>query len=172
MIQKCSYGKVLEVFFKNPTEIQFIRQIGREIGLAQTSVRNQVNNLKKDRMIIDMETKPFNGLVANRDNDKFRFYKQAYNFSSLFDLKQEIVSSLHPRAILIFGSYSRGEDIEESDIDIIILSKVKKDLSIKKFEKKLSRNINAMIVSDLNKLDEDIRKNVINGWVIYGAIDG
>jgi predicted nucleotidyltransferase len=172
MIQKYSYGKVLEIFFKNPTKIHFIRQISREINLAQTSVRNKIHELKKEGLVKDMKAEPFDGLVANRDNEKFIHYKHAYNFSSLFDLKQEIISSLHPRAILIFGSYSRGEDVEESDIDIIILSKIKKDLNLKKFEKKLSRNINIMIIQSLNELDKDVKKNAINGWVVHGAIDG
>ena len=172
MIQTCSLLNVLEVFFKSPKKTHFIRQISREIGLAQTSVRNHINELKKNRLVLDKESEPFNGLIANRDSEEFLFYKQAYNFSTLFEMKQKIIEELHPRAIVVFGSYSRGEDIEESDIDILVLSKIKKELKLIKFEKKLSRTINIMILSSLNDLDEYIKRNVINGWVIYGGIDG
>ena len=76
MIQKCSYIKVLEVFFKEPTKIHFIREISKSISLAQTSVRNHIKELEKENLIIKKESRPFNGFVANRENEKFLFYKQ------------------------------------------------------------------------------------------------
>jgi len=169
MIQECSLLKVLEVFFKEPTRIHFIREIAREITLAQTSVRNHINELKKENLVTEKEFKPFNGLVANRDNEKFLFYKQVYNLYSLFELKQKIISKIAPKAIILFGSYQRGEDIEGSDIDILIISKIKKEIDLSKFEKQLKRGIHLTFVKDMNDLDMHIRNNVKNGVVLYGS---
>ena len=52
MIQKSSELKVLEVFFKEPTNIHFIREIGRKIKLAPTSVKNNVKELLKMELIV------------------------------------------------------------------------------------------------------------------------
>lgn len=172
MIQKCSLIAVLEVFFKEPTNIHFIREIGRKINLAQTSVRNHVKELEKQGLIVGAKAKPFNGFIANRDNEKFIFYKQAHNFYSLYGMKEKIVSSLYPQAIIVFGSYSKGEDVEESDIDIIVVSKSKKEIDLRRFEKILKRRINITFIDSIKKLDKPIRINVLNGWIIYGGLDG
>ena len=170
MIQQCSYMAVLEVFFKEPINIHFIREIGRRIKLAQTSVRNHIRDLERKKLIVIKSAKPFNGFVANRENEEFLFYKQAYNFYSLLELKKTIVNTLHPKAIIVFGSYSRGEDIEKSDIDILVITKIKKEVEIKNIEKKMDRKINLIFKESLEKLEEPIKDNVLNGWVIYGWI--
>lgn len=170
MIQKCSLFAVLEVFFKEPTTIHFIREIGRKVDLAQTSIRNYIQELEKNNLIIKKKSKPFDGFIANRDNERFIFYKQVYNFYSLYELRELIVKSIYPKTIIVFGSYARGEDIEESDIDIVILSKVKKEINLKKFEKLLNRKINVTFIDNFNKLDASLRINVLNGWMIYGGV--
>ncbi len=170
MIQKCSLLRVLEVFYKEPITIHFIREISREINLATTSVRNNINSLKKEELIIEKKSKPFNGYVANRDNEKFLFLKRAYNLSTLYELKEIIENSIHPLAIILFGSYSKGEDIEPSDIDILVLSKVKKEINLESLEKKLKRKINIIIVKDLKEFDKPMIKKIYNGIVLHGEI--
>ena len=172
MLQKCSYLKVMEIFFIEPTAIHFVREISKRINLAPTSVKNHIKNLLKDRLIIKKESHPFDGFIANRENEKFLFYKRLYNFYTLDSLKKELVEILHPSAIILFGSYLFGEDIEDSDIDILILSKKREEISLERFEKMLRRRINLLIIDNLNKLDKNIQKKAINGFVLYGEIDG
>lgn len=170
MIQKCSNIRVLEVFFKEPTTIHFIREIGREINLAPTSVKIIVNELLKSGLIATKKSKPFDGYISNRENELFLFYKRAYNLSTLYELKQLIIESLHPKAIIFFGSYSRGEDIETSDIDLVIISNISKNIKLKSLEEKLKRKINIMVVDDLKKFDKPIIKRIYNGIVLHGEI--
>ena len=170
MIQKYSDLRVLEVFFKEPTTIHFIREIGREIKLAPTSVRIIISNLLKQELIKSKKSKPFKGYIANRENDAFLFYKKAYNLLSLYELKNLITDSLHPKSITLFGSYSRGEDVETSDIDILIVSNVKKELNFPNIEKKLKRKINIMVIESLKELDPLIIKKIYNGIMLYGEI--
>lgn len=170
MVQKCSYLRVLEVFFKEPTAVHFIKEIGKRIKLSPTSVRANVKSLLREGLIMEKKSKPFDGFAANRENDKFIFYKRLYNFYVLNSLKDELVEILHPQAIVVFGSYFLGEDVETSDIDILIISKVKEELNLKNFEKSLGRKINIIFITNLSKLDRNIQKKVINGFVIYGAL--
>lgn len=170
MIQKCNYIRVLGVFFKEPTKIHFIREVGRKISLAQTSVRNHIKELEKEGLIIKKESHPFDGFIANREDEKFLFYKQAYNFYSLFDVKKEIIHKIAPKAMVFFGSYQKGEDIEWSDIDLLIISKVKKEINLEKYEKKLLRKLHITFVKDINELDQSVKDNIKNGWVLYGKI--
>lgn len=161
---------VLEVFFKEPTEIHFVKEISRKISLAPTSVRNIVKNLEENHLIARKKSKPFDGYTANRENEDFIFYKKIYNLYSLKDLIREITNQIYPSAIVLFGSYSRGEDVTSSDIDLLILSKTKKEINILLFEKILKRKINILVIDKLEKLEEPIRKKINNGMVLYGEI--
>lgn len=172
MIQICSIIKVLEIFFKEPTTIHFIREISKKIDLAPTSVKNHITELNKSKLIIQQKSKPFNGYIANRENEKFLFYKKVYNLFSLYGLKEEIINNIYPKAIILFGSYSLGEDIESSDIDLVIISKIKKNINLKKFENHLKRRINLIIIEDINKLDSSIINKVYNGITLHGTYNG
>ena len=172
MIQICSIIKVLEIFFKEPTTIHFIREISKKIDLAPTSVKNHITELNKSKLIIQQKSKPFNGYIANRENEKFLFYKKVYNLFSLYGLKEEIINNIYPKAIILFGSYSLGEDIESSDIDLVIISKIKKNINLKKIENHLKRRINLIIIEDINKLDSSIINKVYNGITLHGTYNG
>jgi predicted nucleotidyltransferase len=71
---------------------------------------------------------------------------------------------------LVFGSYSIGEDIESSDIDLFMISKSKK-IDVKKFEKKLKREINLLVVDNLNKIEKPLLNKIYNGIVLCGGFD-
>lgn len=169
MVHKCSYLKVLETFFIEPTNLHFIKGISRKINLAHTSVRGIITDLTEEKLIIKKESKPFDGYVANRENGDFLFEKRAYNLLSLKELKDYIAELLYPKLIAVFGSYSLGEDIEKSDIDILVLSKSKKELNVSKFEKKLNRKINIIYAEDLNKIERNLLNKIHNGFVLEGS---
>ena len=81
-----------------------------------------------------------------------------------------IIEKLGPKAVVLFGSYQRGEDIEESDIDLIVLTKIRRDISLAGFEKNLDRKIHLTFVNSIDKIEKNLQKNVRNGWCIYGEI--
>ncbi len=83
MVQKCSYEKVLEAFLVEPTRIHFIKEVSRKVKIAPTSVRNNIKQLLSENLIKKKESSPFNGFIANRDNDQFLWQKRAYNLLSL-----------------------------------------------------------------------------------------
>jgi len=169
MVYKCNYLKVLEVFFIEPTTIHFIKGISKRINLAPVSVKKYITELLQEKLVKRKESKPFSGFIANRESEDFIFYKRIYNLYTLKDLTEFIVSSYYPKLLVVYGSYARGEDVETSDIDLLILTKVRKELDLRRFENKLRRSIHLVIVDDLNKLDGKLLKKVQNGIVLYGG---
>jgi len=172
MIQKCGYMKTLEVFFREPTSLHFIRSISKKINLAQTSVRNHVKFLLENQMIIEKKSIPFGGYIANRENTNFIFYKMIYNLASLKLLKDFLVENFYPKGIILFGSYLRGEDLESSDIDLFVLSNTKNNLNLISFEKSLGRKINILFSDSLSKLDKKIQNKIKQGFILEGDLDG
>jgi len=169
MVQKCSFLRVLEVFFVEPTTIHFVKGISKSIKLAPTSVRNHINDLLKEKLIKRKKAKPFAGFIANRESEDFIFYKRAYNLYSLKELSNFLISKYYPKLLVVYGSYALGEDIEGSDLDIFVLSKTKKEVSLEKIEKKLKRGIHLFVIDDLKKLDKNLLKKLYNGIVLYGG---
>ncbi len=172
MEQKCSLLKVFSIFVEEPLKIHYIKEISRKINLAPTSVKKHLSYLLKQNLIFKKKGERFYGFVANRDNKDFLFYKKIFNILKLKEsgFLDFLVNSLHPQAIVLYGSYFRGEDIETSDIDILIISKVKKKLALEKFEKILKRGIHLIIISSLKKLTPELKTEVINGLVLYGYL--
>lgn len=108
---------------------------------------------------------------ANRDDELFRLYKK-YDFilrvkqSGLLDY---IYDSCIPEVIILFGSASKGEDIEESDIDLFVQAKDKK-INVEKYEKLLNRKISLFFEENFSKLNNELKNNILNGIILRGYI--
>ena len=155
--RKSTFLDVLEVFFIEPTALHFVKEIGKKIKISPTSVRTQLKELLRLELIKRKKARPFDGFVANRENDDFIFYKRVYNLYSLKEVIKFLISNYYPKLFTVYGSYSIGEDIEESDIDLLIISKTQKTIELKKFEKLLKRNIHLIVEQDFKKLQKNLK---------------
>jgi len=70
----------------------------------------------------------------------------------------------------LFGSYSRGEDIENSDIDIAIIGR-KKQIDLTEFEKILNRKINIITFNNFKEIHKNLKENLFNGITLTGGIE-
>lgn len=73
-------------------------------------------------------------------------------------------------AIIMFGSYSFGEDTTGSDIDIAVIGSAKKVLDMEKFSKILERKILLNFYDSIGEISKNLRENILNGIVISGGI--
>jgi predicted nucleotidyltransferase len=74
--------------------------------------------------------------------------------------------------IVLFGSYARGEDIENSDIDVYIQTPSKKEITEEKFEKVLKRKIQIFHYKSLREISNPhLRNNIINGVILNGFLE-
>lgn len=169
--QKNNKKKILELFFDNPIEQFYLRQISRKTGIAVTSVKKYLNELVDEGFIVKIDKGIYPSFKADRDNDSglFRLHKtlsiiERINSSGLLDY---LWNNLYPEAIILYGSASRGEDIEGSDIDFFIVGK-EKNIDLKKFEKMFDREIHLMFKDNPKKIPDKLKSNLINGIVLKG----
>jgi predicted nucleotidyltransferase len=165
MLQKCSIWKVAEVFFIEPTQVHYIKEISRKINLAHTSVKNHIKTLLDEGLIEETAKEIFKGYKARRDNPEFIFYKKMSN--QLILKSSKLLDSLkehYPKSIILFGSYDKGEDIETSDIDLFINSK-KFKIDVKKYEKDLKRRIHVVFKEEAGK---DLMESINQGSILFG----
>ena len=177
MLQKSSIDRTSEVFFTSPTKKHYLMDISRTIGLAHTSVKKNLDKLIKFGLILESVEKKggrkFPLYKANLDNKLFKKYKILYNISAILESKiiEFIEEKLMPKSIVLFGSYQRGEDLENSDIDLFFECK-KGELDMTSFEKKLGRKIELHFNDNFNSYSKELKNNIINGIVISGFLEG
>ncbi len=177
MLQKSSMEQTVAFFFTYPTKGHSLMEISAAIGIAHTSVKQNLMALLKEGFIIETIEKKgkrkFPLYNAERNAKKFQQQKMIHNLSILLDslLIDFLEDKLAPKAIVLFGSYRGGEDIETSDIDIFVECK-QEDIDLKQFEKKLKRRIEPHFNEDFSSYPKELKNNIINGIVLRGFLEG
>jgi len=151
--------------------------ISRSSRLAHTSVKKNLDMLVRLGLIIKSIEKKgrreFPFYKANINNKNFKKYKIVYNIlvlleSNLIDFIEE---KLMPKSIVLFGSYLKGEDAKNSDIDLFIECK-NEEIDIRVFEKKLGRKVELHFKENFILYPKELKNNIINGIVLSGFLEG
>jgi predicted nucleotidyltransferase len=176
MLQKCSLWNVATVFFDKPEKTFELMEISRKIKLAHTSVKNHLLTLLEMKIItkgsVNFGNKSNPCYFANKRFHLFIHYKKIYNLESLKNSKliEYIDDKCQPNSIILFGSFQRGEDISDSDIDIFVESS-EITLNLKKYENKLNRKIQIHFKNKFNEYPCELKNNIINGIVLSGFLE-
>ncbi len=162
--------RIMGLFFNQPTRHFQLREISRIINLGLPSVINYVKILEKEKLIKKIETGIYPSYCANI-TDRFKLYKR--NDMLLKIIESGLIDCIYerfiPDAIILFGSASKGEDIESSDIDLFVMAR-EEDVNLTSFEKKLSRKINLFFEEKLKDVPKELLNNIINGIVLKGYL--
>jgi len=154
-----------------------LREISRKINLGLPSVSNYVKELEKEGLIIKKDIHGNFLWFSEREKDLFKKYKIADKIisiekSGLLVFLDEMYEFPN---IILFGSSVLGEDFERSDLDLCIISEVKKEINTSKYENKLKKPIqlfifNKKIFKSLELSNPELFNNIINGIVLRGAL--
>lgn len=149
------------------------REISKLLKVSPTAVGNSIKTLKKQDYVIIEKTKTINFITINRDNYKVIQLKRSENLNNIYlsGLADYLEETLAGATIIVFGSYSRGEDTKESDIDIAVIERKDKLLNLEKFEKTLEKQININYYNSWKDIHNNLRNNILNGIVIAGSVD-
>ena len=171
MLQKYSRYRILQEFFDFPKKGFHMRELSRRTKIAQTSVINHLKALVKEGLITKDKKEIYPVFRANRESDLFKLYKKFDLIYKIYSsgLLSYLYDSCVPDVIILFGSASKGEDIEESDTDLFIQSSEKK-LNLTKYEKMLNRRIALFFEEGFPKLSPELKNNILNGIVLKGYI--
>lgn len=174
MRQKNIKEKIREFFFVNPNAKIRVREIEKKLKLSLPSVIRYCAELKEEGILNTIKIGSVTFYTADKTNNNFLLEKKLYNIKSLYTsgavefLKKE----LNNPVIILFGSYSKGEDIETSDIDLYIETPSKKEIELTKFENKLNRKIQIFKHKDISEIrNRNLANNIINGIVLNNYIE-
>ncbi len=164
VLKNQKWDSVLELFFNNPEEYFTIRSINKETKVPTSTIQRYLKELK-NQDIIDEKNK-------FSHNNYSKFLKVFFMINRLYEIKliDFLIKELNPSLIVVFGGIRKGEYDKDSDIDIFVETPVKKELSLKEYEKILKHKIDLFVESDINKLSGSLYKNILNGIKLFGYI--
>jgi len=164
--------KVLKILFENPTTKFHLRELARISKLNPNTIINIIKKLEKEKLILKEKKKYITEIYANTENKRFTTQKKIFNLKQIYEsgMIDFLTKKYNPEAISIIGSYATGEDIEKSDIDTVIITKIKEDSNMLKYEKIFNRKIH-LIATDYKEMSNEFYINLINGILLYGYID-
>ncbi len=174
-----AYQKVLQWFFSFPES---------EIGLSDLSEALKISKTTANRIVTQLSEEGFLGIKVmgriwriscNPEHEYNYTRKVSYNLSMIYEsgLIEEIHRRLpNPRAIVLFGSYRKGDDTDKSDIDVAVEVLDNEDVRIEQlgilplFGHRENVVVNLFIFSR-NKVDMNLFSNIANGIVLEGFLE-
>jgi len=149
------------------------REIAKILNVSPTAVSNSTKKLKDSNLIKIEKTKTINFISFNRDEQKAIELKRAENLKNIYlsGLSDYLEKELAGATVILFGSYSNGEDTNTSDIDIAVIERKDKTIDLEKYEKILNRRININFYDSWKKIHENLKNNILNGILLHGGVE-
>jgi len=170
---KDNKARVLGKLLEKPEYHFHIRELARDTNLNPNTIIKTTDELKKEQIIVKKQHKNLVEIYCDFDSLQYKREKQLFNIKLVqnSDLLHYLIRFYnYPKAIILFGSFFRGEDLSNGDIDIAVVSTEKETpAEILKYEKKLKRNIH-LSVFEYKDISDEFYNNLINGFVLHGYI--
>ena len=170
--------KVLDIFLDDPLEKFHLREIARMTGLNPNTVLNISGKLVEEELLLKEKKRHVVEFSANV-NERFRELKIVRNLGRIYDSGLVNYLNKHfknPRAIVLFGSFRKGEDINGSEIDIAIENngfekyEIEKLKGLEGFEKEFKKEIEIHLFKK-GKVDINLFNSILNGIILSGFLE-
>ncbi len=192
LYEESAVNRIFSVLFRFPDKEFSLTDLAKEAGVAKANIGKILDNLHSAEIIEITKLNVTWRIRANQRNRDFIKSKIIYNLNAVFqsglvELLDEIYN--HPKAIVLFGSFRKGEDISNSDIDIAVetdqdvangyialslqqLPELTSNMSkgIMEFEKNINRHIQ-IHVFNREGIDAGVFNNIANGIVLLGFLE-
>ncbi len=142
--------RLLVFSLQHPTTELSQVEIRKRVKMARTTLIKWLAYFVKQDIILLKKVGPTNLYSLNREDSFVKQLKILQNLSLLINLKKTL--SKHNVKLYLYGSAARGEDTENSDLDILVIGRVKKEEiigEINKLSAGINRKISSVIFSDL-----------------------
>ena len=178
------YQKVLLWFFSFPTQQTSLTDLADNLDISKTTANRIVTVLEKEGFLVKDVLGKVWRISCNQQHIYNFSRKIAYNLTMVYE--SSLIQAIHDfmqnefkqnsRAIILFGSYRKGDDTDKSDIDIAIEILGNQSLSIHKFRifpqfgyrKNVKVNLH---IFTRNNIDLNLFSNIANGIVLEGFLE-
>jgi len=174
-----AYRRTMIWFFSFPTTETSLSDLSKEINISKTTANRVICRLSDEGFL---EVKELGRVWRIKSIQKHPYnytIKVAYNLEMIYSsgIIDEIRKvSGNPVAILLFGSYRKGDDLESSDIDIaaeVIGNEKMKVIEMGTFpEFGFRKNVKVNLhIFSRKQIDLNLFSNIANGIVLDGFLE-
>lgn len=168
-------GLVLEPFFNSPKHWHF-DELHKKIGISKPQLSYWLKKFEKKEII--QRVKPrgkmphYTGVF---ENPEFQNRKRLFGLKQLTDsgLFNHLSTLDRAKLVILFGSFSRYDWYDHSDIDIFIYGD-DDEFEQGKYELKLDREIQLFTAKnkkDLRKMGPGLIQNMLEGFIVKGDLE-
>ena len=147
-----------------------IREYSRIIKVTPPTASRILKNFESEQILKKRWDRRYLLFRANRQSEMLKELSRLYWRQALNELFNFINLKFYNPTIVLFGSLSKLEAKKDSDIDLAIFTNIKKKINLEKYEKLFQRNIQLFTFKSLNKLNKELRTNILNGYLIQGEL--
>jgi predicted nucleotidyltransferase len=146
-------GRILSTLYGTPDEAFFVRQIARRVDVSVGTVQRELTTLADAGLLLRAQTGNQVFYRANRDHPAYaELHDLLAKTTGVF---HQLAEALTPLAkgiqfAFVYGSFARGEENAESDIDLMVVGSVTLDDVLERLapvERALRRPVNPTVYS-------------------------
>jgi len=165
--------KILRLLFVKAGTSLNQRQIANLLDVSQPAVMKSLPGMKGMIKASQDKTTRRWSVELNRDDHRTMQMKRADNLRLVYEtcLADFLEREFAGATLILFGSYSRGEDTVNSDVDVAIIGRKDKKIDLTAYERVLERKINLNFYNSLQAVHKSLRENLCNGIVISGGVE-
>jgi len=177
-----AYLKVLNWFFSFPDIETGLNDLSAELKISKTTAKKIIEVLEKESFLIKKVYGKTWRITCNKSHIYNFTRKVAFNLSMVLEayaggLREHIRSVVgNAKAVILFGSYRKGDDTEKSDVDIAVEIAGNEDIKIIRlgviplfgFRPDVPVNLH---VFSRDKIDTNLFSNMANGIVLEGFLE-
>jgi predicted nucleotidyltransferase len=153
--------RVLNYLYENPGEKFTVRSLAKDTKITRSTLQTHLQLLQNGGIVSGGK---WNDTWENRWKKTMYFIEKINSSGLVGYLEKELGAS----AVVLFGSFSKGESNKSSDIDLFVQSARDKKVNLSGFEKTLGREIQLFTEVKISKLPKHLLNNVLNGIKLKG----
>jgi len=165
---------IKEYFFVNPSVHVRVRELERILNLPLPSIIRYCKELEEEKILKTKIISSVKFYTSNKTSEKYLLEKKLFNIRKIYEsgLINFLKKEYNNPTIILFGSYLKGEDVEESDIDLYLETHKNKNINLEEFEKILKRKISLLQYKNIHSIkNKFLANNILNGLVLNGFIE-
>ncbi len=179
LYEETAKNKIMEVLFKYPEKEFSLSDLAREAGVAKANIGNILGEFQEVGLITIEKLSKIWRIKSNQTNWFYIRSKIVYNLNFIYrsGLVEFLVDFFkNPKAIVLFGSFRKGEDLSNSDIDIAIESDEVEEYKttglreLSEFESIIGRKIQIHLFNR-SGIDIGVFNNIANGILLWGFLE-
>ena len=171
--------RIMEFLFRYPDKEFSLSDLAKLASVRKSNIGAILKELENIGFIEISKLANLWRIKANKQSWVYIRSKIVYNLN--FAYQSGLVDFLidyfkNPKSIVLFGSFRKGEDMSNSDIDVAIETEEAKEYEIiglsglADFEKRIGRKIQIHLFN-MKNADSNVLNNILNGIVLWGFLE-